>query len=99
MKLVARGETTVVDAYLSPVLRRYLASLRDDLGAAPLQLMQSNGGLVDARLFRGKDAILSGPAGGIVGAVRTSGGGRLQAHRHLRHGRHLDRRGAVQRRL
>ncbi len=72
VKLVARGETTVVDAYLSPVLRRYLASLRGDLGAAPLQLMQSNGGLVAARLFRGKDAILSGPAGGIVGAVRTA---------------------------
>ena len=73
-KLVGRGDTTVVDAYLSPILRRYVAGLREALGRAQaidLRFMQSNGGLVDAGLFRGKDAILSGPAGGIVGAVAT----------------------------
>jgi 5-oxoprolinase (ATP-hydrolysing) len=74
MKLVARGDTTVVDAYLSPILRRYVeqvaAELPDD---TRLLFMQSNGGLTDAHRFQGKDAILSGPAGGIVGMVRTSG--------------------------
>ncbi len=101
MKLVSRGETTVVDAYLSPILRRYVDGVARQLGgeqAAPdephgqpapdepradaaqgpkprpavaLRFMQSHGGLTDARLFRGKDSILSGPAGGIVGAVET----------------------------
>jgi 5-oxoprolinase (ATP-hydrolysing) len=74
-KLVGRGDTTVVDAYLSPILRRYVDQVADalDLGRAcdKLLFMQSNGGLTDARLFQGKDAILSGPAGGIVGMVRT----------------------------
>jgi 5-oxoprolinase (ATP-hydrolysing) len=72
MKLVSRGDTTVVDAYLSPILRRYVDEVASQLGGARLMLMQSNGGLTDARLFQGKDSILSGPAGGIVGAVRTS---------------------------
>jgi 5-oxoprolinase (ATP-hydrolysing) len=72
MKFVARGDTTVVDAYLSPVLRRYVDHVAAELPGARLQFMQSSGGLVDARHFQGKDAILSGPAGGIVGAVRTS---------------------------
>ncbi|MBW4618682.1 MAG: hydantoinase B/oxoprolinase family protein [Cyanosarcina radialis HA8281-LM2] len=98
MKLVSRGDTTVVDAYLSPILQRYvdrvstqlmsdpvdgsphpaltgtpLPSLGEGLGMrANLMFMQSNGGLVDAQKFRGKDSILSGPAGGIVGAVQTS---------------------------
>jgi 5-oxoprolinase (ATP-hydrolysing) len=72
MKLVGRGDTTVVDAYLSPILRRYVQELARELGGVRLLFMQSNGGLVDARRFQGKDAILSGPAGGIVGAVRTS---------------------------
>jgi 5-oxoprolinase (ATP-hydrolysing) len=73
MKLVARGDTTVVDAYLSPILRRYVDQVRGELGGdARLLFMQSNGGLVDAGRFRGKDAILSGPAGGIVGMARTS---------------------------
>src|SRR4051812_22263750 len=72
MKLVGRGDTTVVDAYLSPVLRRYVEGVAKDLGGVQLLFMQSNGGLTDARRFQGKDAILSGPAGGIVGAVRTS---------------------------
>jgi 5-oxoprolinase (ATP-hydrolysing) len=72
MKLVGRGDTTVVDAYLSPILRRYVDQVAADLEGVRLLFMQSNGGLTDARRFQGKDAILSGPAGGIVGAVRTS---------------------------
>jgi 5-oxoprolinase (ATP-hydrolysing) len=73
MKLVARGDTTVVDAYLSPILRRYVDQVRGEIGGdVRLLFMQSNGGLVDAGQFRGKDAILSGPAGGIVGMARTS---------------------------
>jgi 5-oxoprolinase (ATP-hydrolysing) len=77
MKLVSRGDTTVVDAYLSPILRRYVDLVAGELAASAesgtrLMFMQSNGGLVDARLFQGKDSILSGPAGGIVGAVRTA---------------------------
>jgi 5-oxoprolinase (ATP-hydrolysing) len=76
MKFVSRGDTTVVDAYLSPILRRYVDEVERDLGGAAadarLQFMQSSGGLTDARRFQGKDAILSGPAGGIVGAVEVS---------------------------
>ncbi|MBC7825259.1 MAG: 5-oxoprolinase, partial [Candidatus Parcubacteria bacterium] len=77
MKLVSRGDTTVVDAYLSPTLRRYVERITAELSAhtqnSPrLLFMQSNGGLTDAHLFQGKDSILSGPAGGIVGAVQTS---------------------------
>ena len=72
MKLVSRGDTTVVDAYLSPILRRYVDQVASELSGVRLMFMQSNGGLTDARRFQGKDSILSGPAGGIVGAVRTS---------------------------
>jgi 5-oxoprolinase (ATP-hydrolysing) len=72
MKLVGRGDTTVVDAYLSPILRRYVERVAGELGDARLLFMQSSGGLTDARRFQGKDAILSGPAGGIVGAARTA---------------------------
>ncbi len=72
MKLVGRGDTTVVDAYLSPILRRYVNAVAAELGDVKLQFMQSNGGLTDAHMFQGKDAILSGPAGGIVGAVKTA---------------------------
>ncbi len=77
MKLVPRGDTTVVDAYLSPILRRYVDTVAADVLSDPgsdtrLMFMQSNGGLTDAQLFQGKDAILSGPAGGVVGGVRTS---------------------------
>jgi len=72
MKLVSRGDTTVVDAYLSPILRRYVEQVAAELQGVRLMFMQSNGGLTDARRFQGKDSILSGPAGGIVGAVRTS---------------------------
>lgn len=73
MKLVGRGDTTVVDAYLSPILRRYVDRVAADLGNTRLMFMQSNGGLTEAGLFQGKDAILSGPAGGVVGMVRTAG--------------------------
>ena len=72
MKLVSRGDTTVVDAYLSPILRCYIDQVAAELQDVRLMFMQSNGGLTDARRFQGKDSILSGPAGGIVGAVRTS---------------------------
>jgi 5-oxoprolinase (ATP-hydrolysing) len=77
IKLVARGDTTVVDAYLSPILRRYVDQVADELGieddsGPQLMFMQSSGGLTDARLFQGKDAILSGPAGGVVGMARTA---------------------------
>ncbi|MFI4884154.1 MAG: hydantoinase B/oxoprolinase family protein [Steroidobacterales bacterium] len=73
VKLVGRGDTTVVDAYLSPVLRKYVDQVAGELGeSVRLLFMQSNGGLVQARRFHGKDAILSGPAGGIVGMVRTA---------------------------
>ena len=72
MKLISRGDTTVVDAYLSPILRHYVERVESELGPVPLQFMQSNGGLTDAHRFQGKDAILSGPAGGIVGAVQVS---------------------------
>ncbi len=71
MKLVSRGDTTVVDAYLSPILRRYVDRVAAELGGATLMFMQSSGGLTDAHMFQGKDAILSGPAGGVVGMVRT----------------------------
>jgi 5-oxoprolinase (ATP-hydrolysing) len=75
MKLVGRGDTTVVDAYLSPILRRYVSQVAEELGPnVKLMFMQSSGGLTDAALFQGKDAILSGPAGGIVGAARTAEG-------------------------
>ncbi|MDY6860638.1 MAG: hydantoinase B/oxoprolinase family protein [Pseudomonadota bacterium] len=77
IKLVGRGDTTVVDAYLSPILRRYVDQVAGalDMGRAceRLLFMQSGGGLTDAALFQGKDAILSGPAGGIVGMVKTAG--------------------------
>ncbi|WP_405672732.1 hydantoinase B/oxoprolinase family protein [Streptomyces sp. NBC_01530] len=72
MKLVPRGDTAVVDAYLSPVLRRYVQQVADELRGVRLMFMQSNGGLAEAGQFRGKDAILSGPAGGIVGMARMS---------------------------
>jgi len=72
IKFVSRGDTTVVDAYLSPVLRRYVEQVARAMHGVRLQFMQSNGGLTDARAFHGKDSILSGPAGGIVGMVRVS---------------------------
>jgi 5-oxoprolinase (ATP-hydrolysing) len=75
IKLVGRADTTVVDAYLSPILRRYVAQVAKDLDAehsnARLMFMMSSGGLTAAELFQGKDAILSGPAGGVVGMAET----------------------------
>jgi 5-oxoprolinase (ATP-hydrolysing) len=76
IKIVSRGDTAVVDAYLSPLLGRYVAQVADELGAdrggcRRLQFMMSSGGLTEARRFQGKDAILSGPAGGVVGMVKT----------------------------
>jgi len=73
LRLVPRGDTTVVDAYLSPILRRYVDQVAAELSGTRLYFMQSNGGLTEAGGFQGKDAILSGPAGGIVGAARTAG--------------------------
>jgi 5-oxoprolinase (ATP-hydrolysing) len=72
MKFVSRGDTTVVDAYLSPILSRYVSQVASELPGVKLFFMQSSGGLTDARAFQGKDAILSGPAGGIVGMARTA---------------------------
>ncbi len=72
MKLVPRGDTSVVDAYLSPILQRYSRQLAERLPGVQLKFMQSSGGLTEARRFRGKDAILSGPAGGIVGMALTA---------------------------
>lgn len=72
-RIVPRGDTTVVDAYLSPILRRYVEQVAGQLPGVPLYFMQSSGGLILAERFQGKDAILSGPAGGIVGAARTAG--------------------------
>ena len=72
MKLVSRGDTTVVDAYLTPILRRYVDSVASQLPGVKLMFMKSDGGLINAQQFQGKDSILSGPAGGIVGAVETS---------------------------
>ncbi|MEM9232180.1 MAG: hydantoinase B/oxoprolinase family protein, partial [Pseudomonadota bacterium] len=77
IKLVGRADTAVVDAYLSPILRRYVDQVAQALGTPQggcrrLMFMQSNGGLTDAKIFRGRDAILSGPAGGVVGMVRTA---------------------------
>jgi len=73
MKLVGRGDTTVADAYLSPILRRYVDQVARELGPdVPLSFMQSSGGLIAADRFQGKDSILSGPAGGIVGMARTA---------------------------
>ena len=73
IRLVGRGDTTAMDAYLSPVLRRYVDQASAEMGsAARLLFMQSNGGLIDTALFRGKDAVLSGPAGGVIGMAATA---------------------------
>ncbi len=72
MKLVSRGETTVLDSYLSPVLNRYLTGLQQHLGSIPLLMMQSNGVLTPAPYFQGKDSLLSGPAGGMIAVISIS---------------------------
>jgi 5-oxoprolinase (ATP-hydrolysing) len=76
IKVVGRGQTTVVDAYLSPILKKYIHSIRKSVGNIPLEFMQSSGGITEAGTFTGKDAILSGPAGGVIGssAVATING-------------------------
>ena len=71
-KMVGRGDTTVVDAYLNPVLSRYVERVRRDTGDVPLRFMRSSGGLVDAGSFTGKDAIISGPAGGVIAASQVA---------------------------
>ena len=99
MKLVSRGDTTVADAYLSPILQPLRGRDSQRAHGVRLLFMQSNGGLTDAAGFRGKDSILSGPAGGIVGMARTAkAAGFDQGHR-LRHGRHLHRRVALRGRV
>ena len=101
IKLIGRGDTAVVDAYLSPVLRRYVDTVVAGLGGAGRAVLHA----VErrphrrARAFRGKDAILSGPAGGIVGMAKTAARGGLRPGHRLRHGRHLDRRLPFRRRL
>lgn len=80
MKLVPRGDTTVADAYLSPILRLYVQQVREATGDVPLYFMQSNGGLALATAFEGKDAVLSGPAGGIVGAAKSAA---REGHKHI----------------
>ncbi len=72
VKIVSRGDTTVMDAYLNPILRRYVRSLREELPDGSLRILTSAGGLVDADAFVGKDSILSGPAGGVVGFSRMA---------------------------
>ncbi len=80
MKLISRGDTTVADAYLSPILKHYVQKVRSAVGDTPLYFMQSNGGLASAESFEGKDAVLSGPAGGIVGAAKM---GERAGEQHL----------------
>ena len=84
MKLVGRGDTTVVDAYLSPILRRYVNQVAAELEGVRLFFMQSNGGLTDARRFQGKDAILSGPAGSVRRLPARAGRGCLAPRRLCR---------------
>ncbi|MDE2304756.1 MAG: hydantoinase B/oxoprolinase family protein [Gammaproteobacteria bacterium] len=80
VRFVPRGDTTLVDAYLTPILARYVDRLARLMPGVRLLFMQSSGGLAEAHAFRGKDAILSGPAGGILGMVRT---GRAAGHERL----------------
>ena len=78
MKLIGRGDTTVADAYLSPILKRYVSQVEQRIDGSRLFFMQSNGGLTSAGLFRGKDAILSGPAGGVVGMAGIASSAGIQ---------------------
>ncbi len=72
IKILGRGQTTVVDSYLYPVLQSYVSSLKSELGEIPIEFMQSSGGLIDAKSLTGKDAVLSGPAGGVIGCATIS---------------------------
>ena len=102
MKIVPRGDTTVVDAYLSPILRRYVAQvdeqLRHDQHGPRLMFMQSNGGLTDAYAFQGKGALLSPRWRGSRNGSHRRKRGPTQADR-LRHGRNLNRRKPLRRRI
>ena len=99
IKIVARGDTTVMDAYLNPVLRQYVAKLRASLPGSDLRVLTSAGGLVEAEKFVGKDSILSGPAGGVVGFSRVAQAAGFRAGDRLRHGRHEHRRRPLRRPL
>ena len=99
VKIVARGDTTVMDAYLNPILRDYVGRLRRSLPAADLRIMTSAGGLVAAEQFVGKDSILSGPAGRRRRLFARGAGGRFHASHRLRHGRNEHRRLALRRPL
>ena len=77
IKIVGRGQTTVVDSYLYPILSQYISSLRSELGEIPIELMQSSGGLTDDLSLTGKDAILSGPAGGVIGSAAVGNANNL----------------------
>tara|TARA_B100000575_G_scaffold292759_2_gene302019 strand:- start:204 stop:3830 length:3627 start_codon:yes stop_codon:yes gene_type:complete len=72
MGFVDRCSTSVMDAYLTPIVSKYVKNLKKFTGDIPIKIMQSNGGLVQADKFRGKDSILSGPAGGVVGATESA---------------------------
>ncbi len=87
IKIVARGDTTVLSAYLNPVLRTYVARLREGLGGGKLRILNSAGGLVDASQFAGKDSILSGPAGGVVGFSQVAKAAGFERADRLRYGR------------
>ena len=97
-RFIPRAETTVADAYLTPVLRAYVEQVAGAVAGAPLYFMTSAGGLVRAEAFRGRDAVVSGPAGGVVGVARTARRRRRGAGARLRHGRHLHRRLPLRRR-
>ena len=99
MRLVSRGDTTVVDAYLSPVLRRYVDEVAAELAGVRVLFMQSNGGLTEATSFRGKDSILSGPGGRHRRHGPHRGRGGLRPGDRVRHGRHVHRRLAFRRRV
>ena len=99
MKFVSRGDTTVVDAYLSPILRRYVEQVAAEMPGVRLFFMQSSGGLADAHAFQGKDAILSGSGRRHRRHGADGAAGRPPQGDRLRHGRHLHRRVALRRRV
>ena len=99
MRLIGRGDTTVVDAYLSPILRRYAEQVASELGDTQLLFMKSDGGLIDRRWFAGKDAILSGPGRRHCQLCPHRSDGRFRPYHRLRHGRHLHGRVPLCRRV
>ena len=72
IKILGRGQTTLIDAYLSPILLDYISALKKETGGIPLEFMQSSGGLTNAESFRGKDAVMSGPSGGVIATAKIS---------------------------